>query len=425
MAAVQEWVGVEEARRLILEEFRPLPAESVPLAEALGRVLAAAIRADHDLPPFPNSAMDGYAVRAADTAGARPEQPVRLRVLGEAAAGHPFPGVVEPGTAVRIATGAPLPPGADAVVPVEDTDDRSRPGHPPPAVVAVFRAARVGEHIRPAGEDMARGAVALEPGTVLTPGALALLAALGRAEVPVHRRPRVALLAIGDELVEPGRPLPPGGIYETNRTALAAQAREAGAEPIVLGIARDDPEDLQRLLDEAVGHHPDLIVSSAGASVGVYDWVKAVVERHGEIRLWKVRIRPGKPFAFGHYRGIPFFGLPGNPVSAMITFDQFVRPALRRMAGHPRGERPRIPVRLAEPISSDGRETYFRARIAYEGGELWARLSGLQGSHILSAMARANGLVILPEGVRGLPAGATAMAEVWGDLQDLMGALTP
>jgi len=420
MAAIQEWVSVDEARRIILGEFRPLPSESVVLPKALGRVLAEAIRAEYDLPPFPNSAMDGYAVRAVDTKGAQREHPIRFRVLGEAAAGHPFPGALEPGTAVRIATGAPLPSGADAVIPVEDTDDPGGPGRMLPPVITVFRAVQPGEFVRPAGEDVARGTIVLEPGTVLTPGALALLAALGRFEIPVHRRPRVVLLAIGDELIEPGRPLPPGCIYETNRTALAAQALEAGAEPIVLGIARDDPEDLQRLLDEAAAHHPDLIVSSAGASVGAYDWVKEVVGRHGEIRLWKVRIRPGKPFAFGHYRGVPFFGLPGNPVSAMITFDQFVRPVLRRMGGYPRWERPRIPVRLAEPVSSDGRETYFRARIVYEDGQFQARLSGLQGSHILSAMARANGLVILPEGIQALPAGATILAEVWVDLQDLI-----
>ena len=420
-AIAREGIRVDEARRLILQEFHPLPPESVPLREALGRVLAEALRADHDLPPFPNSAMDGYAVRAADTAGATRDRPVRLPVAGEAAAGHPFPGIVQPGTAVRIATGAPVPTGADAVVPAEDTDDPGGPGRPLPQVVAVFRPVQPGEAVRPPGEDVARGAVVLLPGTVLTPGALALLAALGRLEVPVHRRPRVALLAIGDELVEPGRPLPPGGIYETNRTALAAQALEAGAEPIVLGIARDHPEDLQRLLDEAAAHRPDLIVSSAGASVGAYDWVKEVVGRHGAIHLWRVNIRPGKPFAFGHYRGIPFFGLPGNPVSAMITFDQFVRPALRRLGGHPRPERPRIPVILAEPVASDGRETYFRALIIHEDGALRARLSGLQGSHILSAMARANGLVIVPEGVRSLPAGAVVMAEVWVHLQDLIG----
>jgi molybdopterin molybdotransferase len=422
MLQTQEWVSVEEARRLILAEFHPLPSESVPLSRALGRILAEDIRAERDLPPFPNSAMDGYAVRAEDVRTASRKRPVRLRVRGEAAAGRPFPGVVEPGTAVRIATGALLPSGADAVIPVEDTDDAGGPGRPLPPEIAVFRPAQPGQFIRPAGEDVARGTVALEQGTILTPGALALLAALGCLEVPVHRRPRVAVLAIGDELIEPGRPLPPGCIYETNRTALAAQAVEAGAEPLLLGIARDDLEDLQRLLDEAAAHHPDLILSSAGASVGAYDWVKEVVRRHGELRLWKVRIRPGKPFAFGHYRGIPFFGLPGNPVSAMITFDQFVRPVLRRMSGYPRWERPRIPVRLAEPISSDGRETYFRARIFYEDGRFWARLSGLQGSHILSAMARANGLVILPEGVPALPEGATAMAEVWVDLQDLMSA---
>ncbi|MCS7251327.1 MAG: molybdopterin molybdotransferase MoeA [Anaerolineae bacterium] len=420
MTTLREGLGVGEARQMILEEFGPLPPESVTLSQALGRVLAEAVRAEHDLPPFPNSAMDGYAVRAIDTEGARPEHPIHLRVIGEAAAGHPFSGAIEPGTTVRIATGALLPAGADAVVPVEDTNDRWGPGHPLPLMIAVFRAVRPGEFVRPAGEDVARGTIVLEPGTVLMPGALALLAALGRLEILVHRRPRVALLAIGDELIEPGQSLPPGCIYETNRTALAAQVLEAGGEPIVLGIARDDPEDLQRLLDEAAAHRSDLIVSSAGASVGAHDWVKEVVSRHGEIRLWKVRIRPGKPFAFGYYRGIPFFGLPGNPVSAMITFDQFVRPALRRMGGYPRWGRLRIPARLTEPVSSDGRETYFRARITYEDGQFQARLSGLQGSHNLSAMAWANGWVILAEGIRALPAGATIMAEVWTDLQDLI-----
>ena len=415
---------VEEAAERILAGVMALPAEAVPLDEAAGRVLAEPVHASVTLPPWDNTAMDGFAVRAADTAGASAESPVTLPVEGEVSAGHAPSSALAPGTAVRITTGAMIPPGADAVVPVEDTD--ARPGADAlPARVAIRRAATLGDNIRRTGSDVAAGARLLEPGAVVGPAALALLAAAGVATVRVHRRPRVAAIATGDELVAIGEPLGPAQIYDSNSLALVAQARAAGAEARRIGIARDRLESVVGLLDEARAW-ADVVVLSGGVSVGAHDVVKDAVASLGSIGFWRVAIQPGKPLAFGRmartevpHAGasstdeppIAVLGLPGNPVSAFVTFELFVRPLLRRLEGRGDGSGRRV-VRatLAERVrKAVDRRGFLRVGLSPDParpGGLVARLAGSQGSHVLSALASADGLAVIPEGVPGLEAGA-------------------
>jgi len=394
---------VEEAQARILEHFAPLPPEEVPLLSAVGQVLAEAVRAPFAVPPWDNSAMDGYAVRAEDIAGASPERPVFLRVVDQVPAGR-MPGrAVGRGEAVRLMTGAPLPPGADAVVPFEETDEveRLRRGEPL-GVVAVRRALPAGANVRRAGEDVAPGAEVLPAGTPLRPAVVGVLAELGLDRVRVFRRPRVAVLSTGDELVPPGQPRQPGQIYDANTYALASAVQEAGGVPLVLDLAPDRLEVLQDRLRSAL--QADLILTSAGVSKGDYDIVKTALETWGEMRFWSVRLKPGKPLAFGLMRGeggrrVPLLGLPGNPVSALVTFELMARPAIRRMLGHRRLFRPTVPAVLEGGAirNHDGRRVYARVRLAWRGGRWTARLVGPQGSHILTGMARANGLAICPE----------------------------
>jgi len=397
-----------EALRTVLEAAAPLPPETCATAAALGRVLAETVRAGRTLPPWDVSAMDGYAVRAADLAGA----PAALPVAFEAAAGGDRARVLAPGTAARIFTGAPLPPGADTVVRQEDVErdgDQVRFRRPPPA----------GEHVRPAGEDVREGDVVLEPGARLGPGPLGLLASLGRSVVAVHQRPRVAILSSGDELIEPDGDPRGGRIVSSNSYSIAAQCREAGADPVYLGIARDTPEELERLVRAGLSAH--VLVSSAGVSVGDRDYVRPVLEELGcELLFWGVRIRPGFPLVFGRFgahdaarRGPLVFGLPGNPVSAMVTFEEFVRPALRRLAGHRALFRPRLAAVLAEPLrKTPGRLHFVRVRLAREGGRLVATPTGSQSSGVLRSMALADGLLVFPAEAAELRAGAPVQVQV-------------
>ncbi|MFN8620586.1 MAG: gephyrin-like molybdotransferase Glp [Chloroflexota bacterium] len=408
---------LEEARARMLAGLAALPAETVPVAEALGRVLAADAIARDTLPPWDNSAMDGFAVRATDVAGASADAPVRLRVIGESAAGHAPSVAVEPGTAVRVLTGAMLPDGADAVVPVEDTDAPQGVAALPDAV-GVRVAAGPGAHVRRRGGDLRTGDHLLDAGTRLTPQALAVLAAAGLGEVAVHRRPRVAILGTGDELVPPGQPLGPAQISDSNSIALAAQAAAAGAEVVRLGLAPDRREViLERLRAGIAG--ADLVVSSGGVSVGAHDEVKEAFDEVGRMDLWRVAIQPGKPLAFGRAtapdgREVLLFGLPGNPVSSFVTFELFVRPVIRALAGHPEAVGRRMArARLsAEAHTSLGRRAFLRVRLGADPARpddpsaLVAELAGGQGSHVLSALARANGLAIIPEEVEVAPAGA-------------------
>ncbi len=412
MTAPAEMLSVAEARSAILEQFTSLEPETVSLLDALERVLAERIAADIDLPPFANSSMDGYAVRAADLAGATRERPARLSVVADVAAGHPIDAVIEPGMAARITTGAPLPPGADAVVPVEATDDPERGTSSLRPEIAIFQEFKRGSFVRQSGQDVRRGQPVLEPGTLIRPPEVAMLAAVGRGSVKVVRRPRVAIFATGDELVSPEQRPGPGQIRNVNEVGTAALVARYGGVPVMLGIARDDVSDTRERFEAALAQRADVIVASAGVSVGAHDVVKDVVRAYGEIALWRVRMRPGKPLAFGNYKGTPFFGLPGNPVSALLTFEQFVRPALLKMSGRARWDKPIVQVTLLETVTSDGRETYARAWVERDGAGYAARLSGGQGSNILSALTGANALVIVPDGVTQLEAGSRASAQM-------------
>jgi molybdopterin molybdotransferase len=405
---VRKDVSASEAQKLILEATPVLGPETVAIPAALSRVLAEAIDATRDLPPADNSAMDGYAVRAADLAGASAERPLRLRVAFEVAAGAGATRRVGAGEAARIFTGAPIPQGADSVVRQEDA---TREGDQ--ALVRI--APRVGSHVRERGEDVRHGDRVFEPGALIGAAEVGMLAALGRSMVAVRQRPRVAILSGGDELVEPDGDVSGGRIVASNAYSLAAQCREAGAEPVHLGIARDDPADLERLF--RAGLHADVLVSSAGVSVGDRDYVRPVLEKLGcALSFWGVKIKPGFPLCFGRFatgEGPLLFGLPGNPVSAMITFEQFVRPALRKLAGHAGLFRPRVRATLAERLEKPpGRLHFVRVTLARRGSEILAHSTGTQSSGALRSMTLAAGLLIFPEDATRLDVGDTGEVQV-------------
>jgi molybdopterin molybdotransferase len=392
-------LSVEQALERILEAFHPLESERVPIVDALGRVLAEEVYADVDIPPHSNSSMDGYAVLATDTTGASREAPTRLRVVGELAAGYVTETKVEPGAAIRIMTGAPIPPGADAVVKVEDTASGDE-------WVEILAAASLGQYIRPAGEDVRQGELALRRGTVVRPQEIGMLATLGQKDVSVVRRPRVAILATGDEIVEIDAPLAPGKIRNSNSYSNAAQVLRYGGIPVMLGIARDQVDELTEKIREGLAQGVDLFLTSGGVSVGDFDVVKDVLAAEGDIGFWRVRMKPGKPLAFGRIGDVPVLGLPGNPVSVMVSFEMFVRPAILKMLGRTDLERPTVEATLMDEVKrKDDRRHFLRVRVEEQAGEYRATLTGGQGSGILSSMVKANGFAILPEEWTHAPAG--------------------
>jgi len=410
--AMQGMISVEEALERVLGHVAVLEAQTVPVLEALGQVVAEDIVADFDIPPLDNTAMDGYAVRAADTTGASNERPVTLKVAGELAAGYVFDGEVAPGTAVRIMTGAPIPRGADAIVPFEETDEPSGRVFGSFAkardTVGVLKAAAPGANIRYAAEDVRRGQPIIARGAVLHPAQIGVIASLGKPMVRVHRRPVVAILSTGDEVREPGEPLKPGQIYDSNAYSISAMVTANGGIPRRLGIARDTVEALTAKLRD--GLDADLLVTSAGVSRGDYDVVKDVLAKEGEIAFWTVRMRPGKPLAFGAFasggRRVPHIGLPGNPVSSMVSFELFGRPAIYKMLGRSDWERPRVRAIADEAIAnSDARRVYARAIVTQRDGRYRAALTGPQGSGILTSMAVANALAVVPEDVASVEPG--------------------
>jgi molybdopterin molybdotransferase len=404
-------LSVDQARERIVASVPALGDETVALADAHGRVLAEAIVADEPVPAFANSGMDGYAVRAADVAQASPDNPVSLRVAGDVTAGTQLDAPVAAGAAARIMTGAPLPEGADAVVPVEDTDEWPRPeGAPLPAAIGVRRAVAAGDYVRPVGQDVRAGEAVLAAGRVLRAADVGVLAALGRARVRVWRRPRVAILSTGDELAPVESRTGPAQIRNSNSYALAALVREAWGEPLDLGIARDDAQEVRARLRAAHAAGADLLLSSAGVSVGTRDVIREVLASEGALDFWRVNVRPGKPLAFGHFGGLPFVGLPGNPVSAMVTFELFVRPALLKMGGRSGGERPRVAATLVAPLTSDGRESYLRAIVTRTAHGYQAELTGHQGSAVMTSLVKANALLVVPAGVTDVPAGGELQA---------------
>lgn len=404
-------LAAAEAARRILADVRPQPPLRVPLDDALASVLAEDVVSPLDIPAWTNSAMDGYAARGADVRGASAAAPVRLRVVEQLPAGRFPTRALGPGEAARIFTGAPLPEGADSVIRQEDTDFGEE-------TVTILKDRDVGVNIRRTGEDIRKGQTVLRAGTALGPAHLGVLASLAVAHPLVRRRPRVAILGSGDEIVDVDQPeeiLSGRKTASSNTHTLVALVRQAGGEPVNLGIARDTPESLRAHLTRAL--EADLLVTTAGISVGAHDYVRAVLEELGaEQRFWKLRMRPGAPVGFGLLRGIPWIGLPGNPVSTMVTFELFVRPAIRAMSGHALPFRRAIAVRVAEPVSVRPKLQHFLRAIVSEtptGPE--ARLTGPQGSGILTSMVLANALLVLPEGQFETPAGAAGRAIVLDD----------
>jgi len=410
-----DMISVEEARTRILEQFARLEAEETGLLDAVGQVLAENVVAGFNIPPLANTAMDGYAVRAEDTAGAKYEAPLKLEVIGYLPAGEVYDGHVGPGQAVRIMTGAPIPDGADAVVPFEETDeydqsDGTTPGtksegiwDPSRDAVRVDVEARPGANIRVAGEDVHEGETVLPEGTVIGPAQVGVLASLGHDRVQAYRRPVVAVLSTGDELLRPGEPLTPGKIYDSNTFSLAAQVRSFGGIPRVLDVARDTVEALTARIQEALTD-ADMLVTSAGVSRGDFDVVKTVLANEGQVGFWTVQMKPGKPLAFGTFRGesersIPHLGLPGNPVSAMLTFELFGRAAIFKMLGKEHAwPRPVIRAVTKDRIrNTDGRRFYARVFLDEEDGAAVVRLTGPQGSGVLTSMALASAFAICPE----------------------------
>lgn len=404
-------ISVDEAKERILRHFHPLEQERVPILEALDRVLAEDIYSDIDIPPFANSAMDGYALRSLDTAGASRKSPVTLKVVADLAAGYTTEVEVAPGMAIRIMTGAPLPEGADAVVRFEDTSEGLRGSWGP--TVEVYKEVSPRENVRPAGEDIRRGELVLTKGTVLRPQEIGVLASLGRPEVEVIRRPRVAILATGDELVGIEEELGPGKIRNSNEYSNTALVLRYGGIAVRLGIAKDRVEDIKAKIQKGLEAQVDLFLTSAGVSVGEYDVVKEVLASEGEIEFWQVCMKPGKPLAFGHIQGVPLIGLPGNPVSAMVAFEQFVRPAILTMLGKGAKEKPEVEVIVDEDVTNSGRRGFMRAIVTRQEDGYHARVvSGPRGSGVLTSMVRANALLIVPEGTTLVKAGERLRAQM-------------
>lgn len=419
-------IPLDEARTHVLDRIAVLEPVDVPVAEALGLVLAAPVTATEAVPPFANTAMDGFAVRAADVVGAD-DAPVTLTVVETIAAGHPPTQSVGPGQASRIFTGAPLPEGADAVVMVERTElvesgesvESAGEGTGAVEQVRVLTAVPAGNHIRPAGDDLAIGAQVFAPGTVLDAAHLGVLCSLGVESVAAHRRLRVGVVSTGDELVEGPAPLAPGQIRDSNRRTLLSLAAQAGCDVIDLGIAADTDAAITEAIERGV-ETCDAVLTSGGVSMGDVDLVRVVLDRIGDMRWMQIAIRPAKPFAFGLVRGTPVFGFPGNPVSSMVSFELFGRPALRKAMGHRHLGRPRI-VGVADvdfERRPDGK-THFARVVAHHGadGRVHVRFAGGQGSHQLGAMAEANALAVVPDG-DGVAAGGSVEIIALRDLPD-------
>jgi molybdopterin molybdotransferase len=405
-------LNVDLAVRQILEGISPLPAESVNIEHALGRVLAEDIRAAVSLPPFANSSMDGYAVRTEDVANASQDTPIQLRVVTDIPAGMASDLTIGSMEAARIMTGAPLPAGADAVVPVENTDSQwsITDNRHLQAEVSIYRGEKCGANVRPVGEDIQAGQTILRAGTTLRPQDIGVLVALGYPQIQAIRQPKVAILSTGDELIGVNEPLSPGKIRDSNSYTIAGLVAANGGIPIRLPIARDTLDEVRRLFQQALEQQPDIVLSSAGVSVGAFDVVRTILDELGQVNFWRVNLRPGKPLAFGHLQGVPFFGLPGNPVSAMITFEVFVRPALLRLAGKPH-DLHKTKAIAGEDIHSDGRRTYVRVKLSRNNGQFIAHTTGTQSSGALMSMVLADGLLIVPEDVTLVPAGE--QLELW------------
>jgi molybdopterin molybdotransferase len=401
-------ISVEEAQEKVLSHIQELEEEERPILESLGQVLSRDIYSYLNIPPHDNSAMDGYAVRFEDTVNFP-----RLSVIGEVACGS-FPTCkVEPGCAIRIMTGAPLPSGADTVVPFEDTNEEEQ-GKVKPSRITIKGKVEKGENIRRRGEDIQKGVLVLSKGTPIYPPEIGVLSSLGLSRAPVVRRPVVSIIATGDELAEVGQPLSPGKIYDANTYTVAAQVRCYGGIPRILGIGCDTASSLNQKIDEGI-KNSDLLITSGGVSVGDYDIVKDILACRGKVEFWTVRMKPGKPLAFGVMQGVPHLGLPGNPVSSMVVSDLFVRPAIFKLMGKDISPRPRVQAVMEDDIlNTDNRRIFARVVLRKSDGQYHAHLTGPQGSGILTSMVHADALAIIPENVDRMKKGDV----VWVQLLD-------
>lgn len=399
-------ISFAAARKIVLEQTAVLPDERRMLLGTLGYVLAEEARASFSIPPADNSAVDGFAVRVKDVSEASSDNPISLRILEDIPAGTVPTGRVGPDEASRIMTGARIPEGADGVVMVEDTESEGDR-------VVVKRVVAVGENIRRAGEDVRKGDQVLSTGTVIRPQEMGMAASLGIVEVGVIRKPRVAVLSTGDELAAPGSGLRPGQIHDSNRFSLVGQVLAAGGIPLDLGICPDDSKLLLDLLGQGLAD-ADVVLTSGGVSVGAHDLLRDLFAQVSTVHFWRVAMKPGKPLLFGTREGKLVFGLPGNPVSVMVVFEQLIRPALLKMMGRGDLFRPLVLATLTTDLESEaGRREFVRARIERSGGEYVARPTGPQGSGILRSMVLANGFVVVPEEIEHLDKGAQVAAELW------------
>ena len=421
-----EHLSVAAAQQCVLEAVATMGAEPVKLEQSLGRVLAEEVRANRDQPPYDISAMDGYALRSADLGNV----PAMLEIIEDIKAGDMPTKTLAAGQCARIMTGAPMPQGADAVIRVEDTEAMSKEALSPSSLpqagerdaaslrenlfdrVQINQSVKPGNDIRRLGENMRNGEVVLAPGIEITPGVIGVLATVKRAQVQVYRRPRVAILSTGNELEGLDEPVDPNKIPNSNSYALMGQVQALGIEPVLLGIARDDPEELARYLKRGLEY--DVLLVSGGTSVGVHDYVRPTIEALGaQMLFWRVSMKPGHPVAFGKVGEKIIFGLPGNPVSSMVCFEQFVVPALRRMMGHTRTYRRTIEARMTHNVKHQpGRTEFIRVLLAKEPGGYAATSTGAQGSGMLLSMARADGLAVLPADCNGLTAGSQVTVQL-------------
>jgi len=383
-------ISFEEALDKILSRIQPLGLEKVPLLQGLGRVIGEDIYAKRDIPPLDNSAMDGYALKLEDIRESSKDHPVRLEVIEDLPAGFVSKKTIGKGQAIRIMTGAPIPKGADTVIPVEETEKGD-------GFAFILKAASLGENIRRSGEDVKKGERVISQGDLIRPAEVGMLASVGRSSVLVYQKPLVAILCTGDELVDVDENLEESKIISSNSYTLAAQVKDCGAVPVQLGIARDRKEEIREKLRQGI--RADVLISSAGVSVGDYDFAKDALGDLGmEMAFWQISMKPGKPLAFGTIQGKPVFGLPGNPVSSMVSFEEFVRPSLLKMMGHRDVLRPVVEAILQEEIrKTTGRRHFIRAFVSFKEGSYFATTTGDQGSGILMSMLKANGLIMIPE----------------------------
>ena len=410
-------LSVEEALDRILARFDVLSSETVGILDSLGQVLSEDIFSSINVPPVDNSAMDGYALKSKDTAGSSKQNPVILKVCGSVSAGESFTNSIASGQAVRIMTGAPIPDGANAVIPFEETDEESRlQSNSFTDEIGVLTQVEAGSDVRPAGQDIKNGQLVLKSGKELRPAEIGVLASLGLSEISVTRKPKVAILSTGNELIKPGSEITPNKIYDSNSYSVSSAALKCGAITKILEIGKDNFDSLTSILDSIDDF--DFLITSAGVSKGDYDIVKDVLKNHGQIDFWSVRMRPAKPLAFGTFvtqkgKSIPHLGLPGNPVSALVAFEQFGRPSIRKMMGKSFKRRPSIRAVLEDPIyNGDGRRVFARVIVTKKDQHYKAKLTGHQNSNLLTSMAYANGLAICPENEKIKKAGETVEVQM-------------